>query len=147
MTNRKAIEGSTRGATTWCGMYALALVSGLEYEVVYKKMLRGINSVRHKWAKRKYITGVHNRDMERTAKTVKTPFVFKRAERMTLSQYIDHLDPNKVYIIEITGHYVVVDTRTWELCDNQSKSWCPVGESKHKRCFVREIAEVRNHKL
>ena len=148
MTNRSAIVGSTRRANTWCGMYALALVSGLDYDTVYDKMLRGINRAIPAYrTKRKYITGVLNTDMERTAKTIKCKIKFDKTKKVNLKNYLDHLDPNKIYIINITDHYVVLDTRTWELCDNQSQEWVPVLESKHSRCYVRNIAEVKNHKL
>ena len=144
---RNAIPGTSRKAITWCGPYALALVSGLSYDEVYKKMLRAKNKRQPKWRKLKHITRVSDQLMQIVAKTVKTPFYFKPAKRMTLSQYVDHLEPNTVYIIQITGHYVVIDTRTWELSDNQSLTWVPIKDSKHKRCFVKRLAEVKNHKI
>lgn len=144
---RKAINGTSRKATTWCGPYALALISGLDYDTVYGKVLRAKNKRMPTHKKRKYITGMSKSLMQIVAKTMKCLFMFVKAQRMTLNSYIDHLTPNKVYIIQITGHYVVVDTRTWEICDNQSKAWQSISDSKHKRCFVKKIAEVRNHKL
>lgn len=149
MINRKAIAGTERKAITWCGPYALALVSGFSYDEVYKKMLRAVNRGRPKHLhKLKSIKGVHNHTMEQVAYTLRCAFTFKKLKKpQTLLSYADELYPSRVYIVAITGHFLVLDMRTREVCDNQSKEWIPISESKHKRCLVRNVAEVGRHKL
>ena len=139
---KPALSGTTRKATTWCGPYAMATVCGMDYDTVYKKMLRAYN--KRTPYKRKYISGVTNTLMQIVSKTVKHEIEFKRAERVTsVSQYLNYLYPNRVYILQITGHYIVVDTSDWTVCDNQSQEWVPLKGSKHIRCKVRNVAEVK----
>jgi len=143
--NKTAIAGTSRKAITWCGPYALATVAGLTYDEVYEKMLRAYNKKRY--TKVKHITGVTNSLMERVSKICRCTFKFERVTKRTLNQTMDHLDPNRIYIVLVTGHYIVVDTRDWTMIDNQNMDWVPIKESAHRLKRVRSVAEVKNHKV
>ncbi len=147
---REAIKGTTRKANTWCGPYALALVSGLDYDTVYQKLLRQRNKSKASYQhKAKYIAGVYHRELWAMArKLCSKTFDWDRSLKgKTLGSMRDHLKGSRVYIIAVTGHYVVLDSRTWEVCDNQTKVWIPLAEWQHKKVRVQAIGEVRNHKL
>ncbi len=144
-----AITGTTRKAHTWCGPYALALVSGLTYDQVYKKLLRNANAQLHRFQPRiKYLTGVGLELMERVSKTVKCKFEFTRVKgKPTLNQFMNELRPNRIYVIHVTRHYLVVDTSDWTVCDNQIQRWVSLPDYKYRLSRVRDYAEVRGHKL
>ena len=148
----KSLVSSESNRTLWCGPYALAVVSGLSYDEVYKKALRKVRRDTPNYCHQpKYIKGMMKGQVEAVAKTLKVPCKFGRVEGMsrtaTLSNLMDYLQPNRVYIVGITGHYVVVNTSTGMLIDNIHKDWVKVGESKHFRCRVEEVAEVKRHKV
>lgn len=123
---------------TWCGPYALAVVAGKTYEFAYQ-MLKQIRGKRH-------ACGVYNTNMDKAFGFCGLKAEFVKAEkRCNLRKYIDeYLAPNKLYIINITRHYVVVDTRDHTTIDNQNPEWVPIENSKHLRCLVQFVAEIKN---
>ncbi len=123
---------------SWCGPYALAVVAGKTYEFAYQ-MLKQIRGKRH-------ACGVSNRNMKKAFDILGLDAKFVKAEeRCNLRKYIDnYLAPNKLYIINITSHYVVVDTRDHTTIDNQNPEWISIDNSKHLRRLVQNIAEIKN---
>lgn len=147
-----------RKAHTWCGPYALALISGNTYDHTYSECIRVANNRINylnrdrmpfqKLRKVKVITGMLNHELERVAKALGCSMKWTFCNSTpTLSRMTEELRPNRIYVINITDHYVVVDTRNWTVCDNQTQEWEPIKQSKHRRKRVRNIAEVTGHKL
>ena len=148
----KTLVSSESNRTLWCGPYALAVVSGLGYDEVYTKALRKIRRDTPRYCHQpKYIKGMAERQVEAVAKVLKVPCKFNKVEGLrrtaTLNSLLDYLRPNRIYIVGITDHYAVVNTATGMLIDNIHKEWVPVGDSKHARCRVEEVAEVKRHKV
>ena len=145
----KSATKSETGRTLWCGPYAMATVSGQPYDAVYKKMLRAENRGRPAYlGKRKFLTGVSTDLMETVSRTLKTGILFEHVlGKPTVNQYLDHLRPNRIYILEVTRHYIVIDTGDGTAIDNQSGKWQPFSEFKQMRKRVRKCAEVGRHKI
>ena len=138
--------------TMWCGPYALAVVSGLTYDETYKKVLRKLRSMKSSYKhKPKIIKGMYHSELEAVGKTLKCPFEFtgsaRRRARLTLNRTKDHLRPNRIYIVNVTDHYLVVNTSDWTMCDNWTKAWVPVKGSVHARKKVLSVAEVKRHQV
>ena len=141
--------------TMWCGPYALALVSGMEYDEVYKKALRKVRSMKAQYEhKPTYIKGMYNRELEAVSTTLKVPFTFKKIEglwrkkdQLTLKRAIEYLRPNRVYVVQVTEHFLVVNSRDWTMCDNWTRGWVPLEGSIHTKKKVAKIAEVKRHKV
>lgn len=126
---------------TWCGPYAVAVVTGLQYEDTYKalKKIRGKRST----------AGVTMKNMMTACSkfSVKTERT-KLEKRKKLNNFLrDNLAANKVYIVEITRHVIVVDTRDCQTIDNQSLKWEDMYSTKHKNKLVRSFVEIKNPKF
>jgi len=122
---------------TWCGPYALALISNTTYEVMYNRV-KGIL--------KRSVRGMYSREVEYVLKKLGcvTIFVFPRIkDRTTLRRSQDYLKPNRLYIVWLTSHYAVVNTRDWTVTDNQILSWEPINASALGRKKLFGYAEVR----
>lgn len=112
---------------TWCGPYALALITGKTYEDVLPFIRRA--------AKRKRIMGMYNWEFQKTARRMGLrKFEFKKipsTQRTNLSNMTDWLRPNRIYVVQVTSHYVIVNTKDWTMTDNQTEGWIPIS-SEHK---------------
>jgi hypothetical protein len=140
---------SASGRTLWCGPYAIAVIFGTDYDTAYKKTLRSVNKrlmKRSRWAwKKTRIQGLGNMAMERVIRTRYKKFIFANVERKpTLKNYLDHLRPNRLYVVNVTGHYVLINTKDWTISDNQLGQWVPVNETTHyMRSRVVTVALVK----
>lgn len=131
----KAPACAAKGAT-WCGPYALATIAGITYEEALAK----VKKVTH----RKRITGMWNHEVESTAQKLGfKKFRFKyipKKERTTLANSLDWLHPNRIYVVQITRHYVIVNTKDWTFTDNIfGGKWNPVSNelrSGRRRCVA-----------
>jgi hypothetical protein len=106
--------------------------------------------------KPKYIQGLYNHELEAAAKVLGCPFtlgpvpgltVRRKSDRITLNRAMDHLRPNRIYIVEVTGHYLTVNTVDWTMCDNWTNGWVAVKGSVHAKKKVRRVAEVKKHRV
>jgi len=148
---------SESGRKMWCGPYALAVILGIDYDKAYKKLLRAdrhnsgwvlnINSGRiiYRGYKRMYLQGITNYTFQLGAISKYKKFRFEKAnESLSLRQYIDnHLRPGCLYVINITGHYVVIDMARKMIIDNHLRRWVPLADTKHMmKCRVKKVAYV-----
>ena len=102
---------------TWCGPYAVAVVTGKEYEHCYQalKKIRGKRPA--KGVPMIHIVNackIYDRKVEYT----------ELQNRRKMSKFCkEQLEPNSLYIIQISQHVLVIDTRDWTVIDNQSQEW------------------------
>ena len=130
---------------TWCGPYAIATVCGTEYEDAYR-VARSIRGKRH-------AKGINISDLEKSCKqlgvtgkwhSVKdTPF----GKRTKLARFLPALLPDTVYVLMITKHFLVVDTRDMTTIDSQVPEWIAVEMTKHKTKLVHNYFVVENPKF
>ena len=57
------------------------------------------------------------------------------------------LKPNKVYVINITRHFFILDTRDYTTIDNQVPEWIAAETTKHGKKLVVGYFEVDNPKF
>lgn len=122
---------------SWCGPHALATVTGKSYDEV-------ITVVRSK-IRRKHIKGMFSNEVYLVAKAlgVKDMGVFMpMRNKQNLRNSVDWLKPNRLYIVFVTRHFVVVNTKDWTVSDNCNE-WAPIATSKLGRLRVNSYAEVR----
>lgn len=121
--------------TNWCGPYAIATALGLSYDEVYEKAKARL--------RKQMIKGMYVVQMQIVLRALGHDTRWLYPARQTLRSLMDELRPNRIYIVLITGHYVVINTATWTLTCNQSGSWRSIADSKWHRCFVQRYAEIR----
>ena len=66
---------------------------------------------------------------------------------MKLKNFLPMLAPNKVFVIQITKHFIVVDTRDFTTIDNQNPEWIAIEASKHINKLVHNYFVVENPKF
>ena len=105
---------------TWCGPFSVATVAGIEYEPAVACKQLGLKG---KWT-----------HLEKKRK---------------LSKFVpENLEQGKVYIIQITRHVLVMDTRDWTTIDNQVPEWRAMDASHHwSKKLVHAFYEVENPKF
>ncbi len=124
--NTKSGRRSPSGRTLWCGPFATAVLTGLEYDEAYKKLLskirrdiakkkraRGWGEAEIKRALPKSVQGVHETDLEKvlTSLKVKTNFVYcnrKREQHTLLTFTREHTVKGRTYLVVAGNHYEVV---------------------------------------
>lgn len=136
----------------WCGPYALAVIAGVNYDDAYDSCARYKNRLRRKrlgrlanrkpYKRKVGVIGFGNKAFEIVSKRLKAPVAFEACQPMALSRLADHLKPNSLYVVNVTRHYVVVDTHDWTVIDNQTKQWEPITECKHRRKTCRNVGIV-----
>ena len=126
---------------TWCGPYAIAVVCGTEYEPAYQ-VARAVRGKRH-------AKGITVTQMINSCKKMGVTGVNKKLDKkMKLSKWLDqHTLPNKVYVVNTTRHFIIVDTRDWTTIDNQEPEWKAVTASKHINKMVHGYFMVDNPKI
>ena len=126
---------------TWCGPYAIAVVCGTEYEPAYQ-VARAVRGKRH-------AKGITVTQMINSCKKMGVTGVNKKLDKkMKLSKWLDqHTLPNKVYVVNTTRHFIIVDTRDWTTIDNQEPEWKAVTASKHINKMVHGHFMVDNPKF
>ena len=149
--NRRAITdwiGNSR--KTWCGPYAIAVVCGTSYEPAYQvaKKVRG----------KRHAKGITNTDLMKSCKALgvkgewisvakATEHSAKPQAKMKLENFLKMLAPNRVFVIQITKHFIIVDTRDFTTIDNQRPEWIAVEASKHMNKLVHNYFVVENPKF
>ena len=124
---------------TWCGPFAVATVAGIEYEPAYQT-LRKIRGKRH-------CKGVSNSNIHTACKQLGVKGKWTKLDKKRkLSKFVtENLEQGKVYIIQITKHVLVMDTRDWTTIDNQVPEWRAMDASHHwSKRLVHNFYEVEN---
>jgi hypothetical protein len=62
--------------------------------------------------------------------------------RKPLHKFVAHSSAQGVYLIVITGHYVVLDTVTNEVCDNMTIYPLPLAKYRQKGKHVRQAWRI-----
>lgn len=126
----KAAKGKT-----WCGPYALALITGTTYEYAMKRIKRAVGRDR--------IMGMWNWELEKTARRMglkKFKWTHVPASKRTnLSNMLDWFKPNRIYVVQVTSHYVILNTKDWTVTDNCIEGWVPIFDTiktKRKKLFA-----------
>ena len=126
---------------TWCGPYALAVISNTPYEFAYakaKKVLRKravMGMDRYQFSKVAKAMSVNCQRFWRedtVSDFVSTGPSRFRLDFITVSKLRDYLKPGRMYVVELTSHFIVVDTKDWTVCDNQH-GWMPLADWPHRR--------------
>jgi hypothetical protein len=139
---RKVTDWTGKQRITWCGPFAVATVAGTEYEPAYQR-LKTIRGKRH-------CKGVTNDNIAKACK--KMGIIGKWTtldKKRKLSKFVPEiLEQGKVYIIQITRHVLVMDTRDWTTIDNQVPEWRAMDASHHwSKKLVNAFYEVENPKF
>ena len=127
---------------TWCGPFSVATVAGTEYEPAYQT-LRKIRGKRH-------CKGVSNDNIAKACKKLglKGKWTTLKKQRKLSKFVFENLEQGKVYIIQITRHVLVMDTRDWTTIDNQVAIWRAMDASHHwSKRLVHAFYEVENPKF
>lgn len=133
----------------WCGPYALAYIGKISYEEALE-VFRRIRGYRG----RPDVEGVYNYEMSKALglvlnRPVGNPTHAHRTvyrtnswgERRptdgypTLTQWLKTRDKTATYLVNVTGHYVVITPKS--LLDNQSMKKTPLKSAAHRRKRVR----------
>lgn len=146
---------SNGGRTMWCGPYALALLSGREYDSVYASCLRGMNRWRNEYAAKrgrrkpkrtKVIISLSAGWLPILGKTLGLTIEWKAAPKgTTVGNFAElHTVKDRTYLLNITGHYCVVRNG---LCYDQDGPR-PIGTGPgraggYARTRVEQFAEVK----
>ncbi len=125
---------------TWCGPFAIATVCGTKYETAYRTV-RAIRGKRH-------AKGVTATDIKKSCTKLGVKGKWTNLpKRKKLAKFLPTLEAGKVYIVEVTRHVIVVDTRDYTTIDNQNPDWTAVESTKHLRKLVHRVFEIENPKL
>ena len=136
----------------WCGPFALSILAGQDYDDAYKRILRSLRAWRKKRGVARLpdrIQGMYPHEVMVASKTLGINLTWKRPKanerniNPTLKQFLDHMLPRRFYLINITRHYLTIDTHTWQWCDNHSRAWKPIDTCKWLRCRVEGFAEYQ----
>lgn len=126
----------SKTSRTWCGPYALAVAADREYDDVFTFCKVALRKPR--------LAGMYNHEMSHVAtKLGLGKIVWEDVNKLTLKNVLDYLIPNRLYIVNVTRHYVLLDTRNWLIADNQSAAWETIGDCKYKQTQVIGTAEIR----
>ena len=127
---------------TWCGPYANATVSGTDNEPAYQ-MAKAVRRKRH-------AKGITRTDLEDSCYALNVRGKWRELEkRPKLSKFLKSgaLEPNKVYVVNVTKHFLIVDTRDFTTIDNQNPEWVAVESTPHSTKLVSHYFEVFNPKF
>ena len=132
---------TSKSRHTWCGPYAAAVFLRQHYDAAYDACLQ--------FTYRGKITGMSNSLMKVVmgANGIQMTFHYKREigsyarDNATLAAWLKTRDRKKTYLVNITGHYIVVSGD--KTIDNQSGEWHSVRKSKHRRKRVAYAWEIK----
>lgn len=146
------------GRRNWCGPYAAALILECDYITAYKKLLRAANAwlyrtnvpvhYRHHY-KKKAIKGVQWNWLADVIRQRYKRFEWtytKGKRKPTLRKMTDELNYNALYLIALTDHYIMVNTRDWTMCDNRHAKWIPLTQCPYMRQRVDAYGFIRKVK-
>ena len=137
---RQITDWVGRKRITWCGPYAVAVVSGCGYEQAYQ-VARKVRNKRH-------AKGISNMDLKKSCTKLGVKGKWHKLEKRTqLKKFLPTLEAGKVYVVQITKHFIVVDTRDYTTIDNQNPEWTAMESSKHMAKLVHNFFEVHNPKF
>ena len=127
---------------TWCGPYALAVWANQDYDVIYQLCRKAL--------RQRVVTGMWNHEVERVTRRLDFLLIWKNQKAYsgsdkepTVAKLRDILPPGRQFLVQITRHYISIDTSDWMACDNHHAKWIPLDEWEHRRAKVCKIAEVR----
>lgn len=126
----------SKNRVPWCGPYALAVINGLDYDVVDDILKRSERRSRR-------VMGFGRDRMVRASRSKKLPVKveFEELKRpVTVQSLGDYLRPHRLHIARVRGHYVVINPDDMTVIDNQSQKWVPVREHKYARCRTTHLA-------
>ena len=132
---------TSKSRHTWCGPYAAAVFMRQHYDAAYEVCL--CHTFRGK------ITGMSNKLMKTVmgANGIYMTLHYCRdvgsyaRQNPTLAAWLKTRDRKKTYLVNITGHYIVVSGD--KTIDNQSGEWHSVRKSKHRRKRVGYAWEIK----
>ena len=127
---------------TWCGPYAIATVCGIGYEPAYR-MAKQVRGKRH-------AKGITCSDLEKSCNKFGVRGEWHTLEkRQKCENFLKSgtLKPNTVYVINVTRHFFILDTRDYTTIDNQVPEWIAAETTKHKKKLVVGYFEVKNPKF
>lgn len=141
----------------WCGPFALSIMAGQDYDTAYPRILRSLRAfTKRRYANANYsvklptfLRGMFDFEVTAVAKTFGYKIEWMRPPENdrkiapTVKQLLDHLKPRRFYLVNITDHYITIDTWNWLWCDNHSKKWMPLDNCKWSRTRVKRIAEYQ----
>jgi len=114
--------------TKWCGPWALAFLTDRDYDTADKH-------IRRKIKRKTKVQGLSTYGMHKSLGPKSKGFT--RTKRVTLQKLSDQLLPGRIYLIWVTGHYLILDTGTGMVIHNQVEIWKPVEECRYKQTQVR----------
>lgn len=138
--NKFVPELPTKYKYTWCGPYSLAIINQMSCD-------EAIEGVKKSLRRKRQVQGMYPEQLMRVSggKYFKRKLIMtriKKRDQPTLRNIFDWLKPKRLYVVELTAHFCVVDTTDNTVCDTWSRAWLPVEEHKHARKFVHAFFEV-----
>lgn len=143
MTEKFVPLMTVRDRKVWCGPYALAAIAGISYDDAYQVLIEARANV--KISDKMPIKGVFNEEMEAGIEICmnrKRHFYHPWNKKTSLRKALDYMRPNRIYLVNTSRHYIVIDTSNWTMIDNQTKGWISVHDCNYIRTFCRMIAEI-----
>jgi hypothetical protein len=121
---------------TWCGPYALAVISNTPYEFAYAKSKKVLG--------KRAVMRMSPHQFIKVAKAMSVNcqrfWREREADGCTVGKLRDNLKPGRLYAVEVTGHFIVVDTKDWTVCDNQH-GWTSLADWPHRRARCRNTLD------
>ena len=142
-SKREVFDGRGNRRRTWCGPYVAAAVCKTDYETVYQTF-RKVTGKRH-------VTGTHSSAVKAVmhkhgVKSGSIVYLTSKSllgERKTgakkkLHHFLRENAENKLYVVCVANHWVVVDGRDKTATDSwHSGEWVPISEFSHKNRLVK----------
>lgn len=123
------------GANRYCGPAALAILSG-QSTTATAALLRQLTGKRA-------IMGVPSGTMMRAMHALGFRCTPVGTPRRTLRALAEDLElPTGVYLVIVTGHYVVLDTRTMQVSDNHTVYPVDLRIYSRRRKFVKSVWRI-----
>jgi hypothetical protein len=132
---REVTDSSGRWRVTWCGPYALATVAKRSYEEAYQY----IKSI----VKKRHVKGVTYTILEKALNDFGIIGHWTVLDkRQKFINYVEKMDKDCLYVVAISKHYFILDTRDMSAIDNQTLEWSPVSEFKHKNKQIKRYFKI-----
>ncbi len=120
-----------------CGPYALAIINQMTSDAANTAICKSLRRCRR-------VQGMWRHEVERVSrgKYFKHRLKFKIVrDKPTLRSVADYLKPNRLYVVNVSHHYVTVDTRDWTMLDRFTDVWIPLDRSVWRLGRVKFVAE------
>jgi len=137
---REVTDSAGRWRMTWCGPYALATVAKLEYEQAYQSI--------KKIVRKRHVKGVSVETLTKAMDDygVIGPWTVL-PKRQKFINHVKKMEDNCLYVVLVSKHYFIVDTRDMTAIDNQTLEWTPVDEFKHKNKQVQRYFKINEQNI